>query len=866
MRLKVLVKAIPAHLVPKIIVRRDGHTQTYHVNMNSRDAHPSEVGVSHLGNDKLAVHFGYDPDLVKKVKTVPGARFNGGEKHWEIPSSSFEHLENTHQHLALTEKAKQHLESIGHSFNDGAARTKDAAKDPNEQLKKIVESVKLPALEGSDKQVKWATDIRESAIAAVAKHLNNEADVTTATQALAQVTSSRWWIDNRDKKAEALLQSVLDAKPADMTPPQPQQEAFSEFDDDGFPKVSYAFQTDVSKLASEQVVDATRIMAMYQRGNKGMVLANGTGTGKTYVYATALSEFAKLGKKPLLFVPNKDTKAQTEDVLNYMGVPSDRVTIATYDDLSRNKFQPDAFDVVIFDEAHKIKKMYGGDRSKRAGKALEFIKQARFTLFATATPFEHPSETKYLSMSGLLPKGMKFDDWITSYGVDIRMGYNNAKEYHFVGKSADLKRLHDDMKKTGFMTKRVFEPKKGLVSSENPELALEPKWLELMDEVSERLEVAANNSYKKGLIKAQKTMLLRQILERAKLEASIPLIRQELDAGRSVAVFTQYRAEKKVADDLDDNEDIDGEVTQEIKEAMKGLEFQLESPTEKLKQVFPEAELYTGAQTEAQLKKAKTRFNSGEAKLLVLTGAKGGTGLSFHDTVGDRPTSQVIITLPWSATELDQMTGRVVRKGLASDTKILLPVSQAGFERKLSTIIGAKMQMMGYAVRGGEAGVSQEVLDAFEYGFSKTRKGAIDEMLSGVAPASQRMPVMSSPGLEDALPKDMFGNVIPAPQPKVAKPKFVLSGGGSYKNREGYKAEERRYLKKDGKTYTKTVYVKQGDKPNRSNEQFSLWDYQKRKPRVPSQQLSLFAKAKSGFVLHFSPQSKRFLERALSDG
>jgi hypothetical protein len=630
--------------------------------------------------------------------------------------------------------------------------------------------------------------------------------------------------------------------------PPPPPPPITEFDEDGYPKTTYQFQTDaVSKLYPEQITDATRLLYMQARGEKGMILANGTGTGKTYVYGAAIAEWHKAGKKGTLFVPNKDTKEQTEQALEFIGVPKDAANIYTYDDLSRGKVSASEGDYLIFDEAHKIKNMFNGQRSKRAEAAIEFIKKSKFTVFSTATPFEHPKDTKYMVMAGLT-QGKKFDQFITQYGVTLRSGYNGSTEYVFDGSAEDLQRLHEDLKKRGYLTKRMFVPAAGLVEAENPDLPLDDRWLDLLDEVSDRLTAAAKNSYHKGLVSAQKTMLLRQILERAKLEASIPLIKQELAQGRSVAVFTQYRSEKSVQDDLEDNEDIDSEVTQEIRDALKGLEFNLKSPTLALKEAFPDAEMYTGAQTESQLRKAKTRFNKGEAKVLILTGAKGGTGLSFHDTVGNRPTSQVIVTLPWSATELDQMTGRVVRKGLASNTKIIMPVSQAGFERKLSGIIGAKMQMMGYTVRGGAEGISQEALKAFEYGYAKAKKGGLEEVLANVPEKAmaQAGPVTSH-GLEAALPlTDMFGNVVPTPAPKVKKPKVAPQGGGSYKEKPGYRSETRRYIKPNGKTYTKTVYVKDTGKVNHSNEQLSLFDHMRRASR--STQGSLFSKAQ--FIIY----------------
>ena len=804
--------------------------------------------------------FAYDPAFVKKVKAVGGGRYNGTEKRWDFPASAFPKLEQALGHLALTENAVKTLQGAGFAIREGGGAEKDESKDPAALYKRAAEGLDLPGLSGSPKQTSWAHDIRSAFLESAAALIGSQEEDDEAKVGLMRevaehagaVNSARWWIDHRDARAVVLMEHLRAHAEKEAAQPKAPPVETLPLDDDGFPAVTYEFKTDAAaKLAPEQVLDATRVLGMHARGAKGMVLANGTGTGKTYVYGAAIKEWQAGGKKVLLFVPNKDTKAQTEEVLRYLGVPESAATVATYPDLSSGKaFGP--HDVVIFDEAHKVKNMFGSSRSKRAQAALNVVKGAGFTLYATATPFEHPVETKYMAFSGLMPQGTNFDDWITGYGIDIQRGYNNSKEYHFTGTPDDLKRLNTDLRKRGFLTKRVYEPPGGMVESESPGVEVSPRYAELMGQIEERIESAINaGNLPKGLGRAQKTMLLRGVLERAKVEASLPVIRKELEAGRSVAVFTQYRAEKDLGGDLVDELE-DGSLSAELKKALSGLDTTLPSSTGMIADAFKDIEggvaLYTGAQTEKQLERAKEDFKAGTKKLLVLTGAKGGTGLSFHDTVGDRPTSQVVVTLPWSATELDQMLGRVVRKGLASKTRILMPVSDASFERKLASIIGARMQVMGLAARGGEGGVSQEALDMFEYGYTRAKAGGLEEMLMNAPEA----PAAASPALEKALPLDLFGNPMPEAPPKRGRPKPPFANGGSKKEAPGYAPVKRRYLKRDGTSYTRTVYVREDrankpsirGRPTRDVRQLSLFDMPARARLGPgSVQGGLFAKS-----------------------
>jgi len=536
------------------------------------------------------------------------------------------------------------------------------------------------------------------------------------------------------------------------------------YDADGYPTAEYPIDDETkTKLFPEQIIDAQRVLQRWKDGHKGIILANGTGTGKTYVYAAAAKEWLKNGYKVVLIVPSRDLREQVDEALKHVGVDPTQIRTHTYTELSKGQLPDiDKGTILIFDEAHKIKNAFGGKQSKRGRNAIDTMTKAGFILFSSATPYQDLEEAKYLSFGGLT-QGLKFDGWIQRYKYVIEKGWNDSKRYVFRGEPGDLRRAHEDLVRSGVLTKRIFQPDPSLVESDAPPIAISEEYQKLMDEVSERLTEAAEQSKYKGLIMAQRTNLLRAILERAKVEASIPLIREELAKGQSVAVFTQYKSSKtsedfKLDDLLLETEEADS-VSVEIKKALRGLDFKLPSPTRLLRDAFESSGygvgLYTGDESLPQLRKAKADFNSGKIKLLVLTGAKGGTGLSFHDTVGNRPTTQFIMSYPYSAMELDQMLGRAIRKGLASKVSVKFPTSAASFERKLAGIIGAKMQSMGYTVRGDYSGIGADLLDAFEYGFANAKKGGLEEMLSK---APDLAPTQATPAPTPA----------PTPTPKPA--------------------------------------------------------------------------------------------------
>jgi beta-glucosidase len=480
-------------------------------------------------------------------------------------------------------------------------------------------------------------------------------------------------------------------------------------------------------LLPEQKEDAKKVLrALYLsltgRAPKAFLLANGTGTGKTYVYAGVIRAAKAVGLPALLVVPNEDLARQVKEVLQAVGAEAE---IATY-----GRFHPKEArgKLLVLDEAHLAKR---GFRSERGRRVWWGAREARFVLFATATPFDRPWESEYL----LVPAGVleawgeaSFEAFMARFSVHRWENPWGGYSFHFTGGTEDLRRFHDTLKERGFVARRLYRPPEGLVEHEVRFLDLPKEEKALLAEVRRRLREAVNAAplEERGMVSAQRTMLSRALLERYKLKASFPLLEELLGEGWHVALFLQYRSDKELDLSTEESfaayleeleEEGRGSVARQIAYALMGLKLHLPSPTGLVRERFGHLgealAFYTGAEGGKALREAKERWNAGDVRLLVLTAQKGGTGLSLHDTTGKRPTAQVVMTLPWTGTQLDQVLGRVVRVGLASPVKVVYPAARVPFERKLAGVVAGSLRTLGHAVRGGEMPVPDKVIQAF---------------------------------------------------------------------------------------------------------------------------------------------------------
>ena len=129
-------------------------------------------------------------------------------------------------------------------------------------------------------------------------------------------------------------------------------------------------------LKPEQQDDVIKIEKRYAKPNgHGMLLTNGTGTGKTYSGGGVVKRFVQQGKDSILIVaPSQGILDHWAMALDDMGIPASRlgglkdmgkgVTLTTYANLGENETLADRdWDLVVGDEAHKLSQNAAGEET-----------------------------------------------------------------------------------------------------------------------------------------------------------------------------------------------------------------------------------------------------------------------------------------------------------------------------------------------------------------------------------------------------------------------------------------------------------------------------------------------------------------------
>ena len=162
-----------------------------------------------------------------------------------------------------------------------------------------------------------------------------------------------------------------------------------------------------------QVDNANRALTSFAKG-RGFVIADATGTGKTYSGALIFDEMFDRGAQNILLVaPNDQLIGQWKEVLDPIGIKVQRVrtdfnptkmtpkprtvyvtTYATMGNWGLSKNPRRVFDLVAFDESHNLKNAYEG--TVRAVNGVELQKYADNVLFLSATPIESVFHYNYM--------------------------------------------------------------------------------------------------------------------------------------------------------------------------------------------------------------------------------------------------------------------------------------------------------------------------------------------------------------------------------------------------------------------------------------------------------------------------------------
>jgi hypothetical protein len=507
-------------------------------------------------------------------------------------------------------------------------------------------------------------------------------------------------------------------------------------------------------ILSEELADATLISNAQARGEGMFMLASDPGTGKTFVIAASVRSIInrlKAGGNPnpkvILVTQNQTLIDQFQRDTDAFDIKDnvEFITYASLDDTDTTN-PPKDTDVLVFDEAHNIRYSREG-QSARSAYAEQWIKKSKFVLMSSATPYEDLSQMEFLAPTGIFKEFDKpefyqgkngFYGFASVFGGKVTLnpqGKPSGVQWTLTGDAAlaEQSAAREYLRRRGIFSQRAARLPEGMVFFDYPLVEGEAQWNDIYNKTVKALETA------KGLddnARMYVTNLQKRILEASKAKAAVDMARKELADGRKVAIFVETKSERdyNLPEEIakfDAYVEAGGDMSKDAREAA-GIMFEgaikffralvnegvttinFPSAQDTFRKAFKDdVVFFTGDEQGAAGEDSLGRWEAGESNVIVVTMARGGTGLSLHDKRGNDPRTQIVISLPWRPTDMVQVSQRIARYGMQTPARInWLFNNQIAFERKLSTVVGARMANMGAIVKGVSTDMAQRVSSA----------------------------------------------------------------------------------------------------------------------------------------------------------
>ena len=542
------------------------------------------------------------------------------------------------------------------------------------------------------------------------------------------------------------------------------------------------------QLFKHQAEGVQRILDSWEKRD-GFLLQDETGLGKTL---SALAAVIARGEKRNLFVVPENGKAALmaqlrEDAKLYgveikdalgAGPDDEGIFVVSYDDLYTTEvvMDPDTgkpkkfggetlkkhtlkdefksgFGALVFDECQNMANPAG----VRAQACIDLQERSGKALYMSATPFTNVRDMHYMRKLGMFSNGKEFVEWAQQLGAkttkgdapgDLSAEISNPKTpVPLVAASAFMHhhgmtiRRAPDMNET--MSSNFQVVKSAEMSADHKQA------FSIAEEIHQVALDAGMSAFTAG---GQMAMWRKQQWECAKVGEGIAAAKKALDEGRSVGMFFSFKkfdhaplrsfadmlrtkkgmkehgldpAQAKSAADKIDALVAKMPKFDPIEEATKALGDHIGQ--DKI------AQIHGGAKTDS--KEEQQAFQANDKQVMVGTIAKAGTGLSFHDTKskedGGRPRTQINMSLPYTATEFQQLNGRMHRLGSRSNTEMMYMLGDHDSEKDIGAIVASKLKSMGAAV-AGDVGSIKSASDLANWEFSR-KQGTDEQIVDGIA-------------------------------------------------------------------------------------------------------------------------------------
>lgn len=508
-----------------------------------------------------------------------------------------------------------------------------------------------------------------------------------------------------------------------------------------------------ASVIEEQIIDAGKIVDAFERNEPLFILASEAGSGKTFVLGAAAREILlRSGDTRFSYVTlRKGLVKQIENDLRDYGILH-AFDFFTYNAIGKSTPAIDGNTIAIFDEAHTAKNL----SSNAGGSAAAIVAASRLGIYASATPYEDPSEMAYLSASGIFePHG--FEAFAMAYGatperVVTPNGYGSTRATtRIVWRSNDdslqaAAAGREYLLKRGIYTQRKKRLPMDIVSSQFHRVSANPEWVDLFEHVSQAYDYAVAISNEMGgnseILRAHKRNVQKRILEASKMDAGITLAKQAAEEGKQAVLFVETKSPRLIGNvrpysellseymfwssfppglrDYPPPVSINQLALAQAFEEL-GVHYKMPSVVDEIVSCLgrDNTGVYVGSRafetltvTDKSADKDLSAWKANKIPFLVATMAKGGTGLSLHPTKKNNPRIQIGINLPWKAYGVDQVSGRCARYGMLSKVSVdWVFCPDIPLERELATKVGARMAAMGAAVSGIKTNMSSRLMD-----------------------------------------------------------------------------------------------------------------------------------------------------------
>ena len=491
-----------------------------------------------------------------------------------------------------------------------------------------------------------------------------------------------------------------------------------------------------------QIDDIGRALVAFEKEKPAFLLSNEPGTGKTFVLGGIIEELkTQYGQENVIYLTmSQDLIIQIKKDLAAFDIG--HVRFETYAALGKGEVYCDENTILLADESHNLLNI----GSNRGAYGQSLFQDAKFVVPASATSMENPVQAEYLAATGIFDTDEVggFKNWVTTFGGEAKTFYGNTV-YSWGGDVALAKRSRDWFFNQGLMTQRKMTIPEKQIENVYKNTRVSDYWIEVYDKIEAAYEDAlydedGNESHNYGRIKEHSVNTLKRILESAKIEPAITEAKSAIERGRYPIIFVETKADRHIGRfrmsgakpssptyDYEKMSEMMAEWEFEKNMALSsgdsfgsppfapfifdiatafndhGIDYELPSVPAKIKEAFDKKIVteYTGAVTAAKATKNLNDWKAGKKKLLIATMAKGGTGQSYHDTVGDHPTTQIVINLPWASRVVDQVAGRTVRYGMVGKAELSwLFAKQLNIENKLIDKVTRRMIDLGASVNG----------------------------------------------------------------------------------------------------------------------------------------------------------------------